>query len=388
MGLSPARPEDGRARPRPPARDRGRRRALPRAAPFRDRSTRARRRHRDGRDRAGDQGRASGSARHGGGLLVGRGRARARERRAPPARRRRARGRFRGRSGRLGPGRLEPAVRRPGGMGHTAAGDPRVGAARRARRRRPARGARNRRGHAPARARGRRVPVTRRGRKAHVARVRGRPCHARPGRHSAGGRRTPMSDAVAALRARRPVVLPFDTVYGLAAEPHDEASTRALYELKGRVETQPTALVAASVDALATCLPELDVARVRHLLPGALTLVVANPAHRFLWLTGTNPDALGVRVPQLSGPTRAVLDEVGAVVATSANHPGGPDPRRLEDVPAQIRAGAAALLDAGELPGTPSTVVDLTGPEPRILREGAVPAEEVLRRLQAPVRST
>jgi len=197
-----------------------------------------------------------------------------------------------------------------------------------------------------------------------------------------------MSDAVAALRARRPVVLPFDTVYGLAAEPHDEASARALYALKGRVETQPTALVAASVDALATCLPELDVARVRHLLPGALTLVVANPAHRFLWLTGTNPDALGVRVPQLSGPTRAVLDEVGAVVATSANHPGGPDPRRLEDVPAQIRAGAAALLDAGELPGTPSTVVDLTGPEPRILREGAVPAEEVLRRLQAPVRST
>ena len=197
-----------------------------------------------------------------------------------------------------------------------------------------------------------------------------------------------MRDAVAALRARRPVVLPFDTVYGLAAEPHDEASARALYALKGRVETQPTALVAASVDALATCLPELDVARVRHLLPGALTLVVANPAHRFLWLTGTNPDALGVRVPQLSGPTRAVLDELGAVVATSANHPGGPDPRRLEDVPAQIRAGAAALLDAGELPGTPSTVVDLTGPEPRILREGAVPAEEVLRRLQAPVRST
>lgn len=197
-----------------------------------------------------------------------------------------------------------------------------------------------------------------------------------------------MSDAVTALRAGQPVVLPFDTVYGLAAEPHDEASTRGLYELKGRVETQPTALVAASVDALVSCVPEVDAARVRHLLPGPLTLVVANPAHRFPWLTGTNPDALGVRVPQLTGPARAVLDEVGAVVATSANLPGGPDPRRLEDVPARIRAGAAALVDAGELPGTPSTVVDLTGPEPRILREGAVPAEEILRRLQAPVRST
>jgi L-threonylcarbamoyladenylate synthase len=197
-----------------------------------------------------------------------------------------------------------------------------------------------------------------------------------------------VSDPVAALRAGQPVVLPFDTVYGLAAEPHEEASTRRLYELKGRVETQPTALVAASIDALRACLPELDMTRVRHLLPGPLTLVVPNPAQRFPWLTGTNPDALGVRVPHLTRPTRSVLDEVGAVVATSANVPGGPDPRRLDEVPPEIRAGAAAVVDGGELPGAPSTVVDLTGPEPRILREGAVPAAEVLRRLQAAVRSS
>ena len=84
----------------------------------------------------------------------------------------------------------------------------------------------------------------------------------------------------------------------------------------------------------------------------------------------------------------SVLEEIGAVVATSANLPGGPDPRRLEEVPDTIRAGAAAVLDAGEVPGTPSTVVDVTGAEPRILREGAVPATEVLRRLQAAVRSS
>jgi L-threonylcarbamoyladenylate synthase len=193
---------------------------------------------------------------------------------------------------------------------------------------------------------------------------------------------------IAALRAGRPVVLPFDTVYGLAAEPHDEASTRRLYELKGRAEAQPTALVAASVDALRTLLPELDMTAAWHLLPGPFTLVVPNPAHRFRHLTGTNPDALGVRVPELAGPTRAVLDELGAVVATSANLPGGPDPRRLEAVPHEIRAGAAAELDGGELPGTPSTVVDLTGAEPRILRAGAVSTDEVLRRLRAAVRST
>jgi L-threonylcarbamoyladenylate synthase len=191
-----------------------------------------------------------------------------------------------------------------------------------------------------------------------------------------------------ALRAGLPVVLPFDTVYGLAAEPHDAESTRRLYELKGRAPEQPTALVAASVDALRACLPELDMTRAWHLLPGPVTLVVPNPARRFPWLTGTNAEALGVRVPHLSGATQAVLADVGAVVATSANLPGGPDPRRLEDVPEEIRAGAAAVVDGGEVPGTPSTVVDLTGPEPRILREGALAGTEVLRRLQASVRST
>jgi L-threonylcarbamoyladenylate synthase len=197
-----------------------------------------------------------------------------------------------------------------------------------------------------------------------------------------------VNDVVAALRAGQPVVLPFDTVYGLAAEPHDESSTRRLYELKGRPARQPTALVASSVDGLLDHLPELDTTLAWHLLPGPLTLVVPNPARRFPWLTGENPEALGVRVPQLIGTTRDVLDQLGAVVATSANLSGGPDPHRVEDVPEEIRAGAAAVVDGGELPGTPSTVVDLTGPEPRILREGAVSAADVLRRLQAAVRSS
>lgn len=190
-----------------------------------------------------------------------------------------------------------------------------------------------------------------------------------------------------ALRAGRAVVLPFDTVYGLVAEPHHESSTRGLYELKGRAPTQPTALVAASVEALLVCLPELD-ETLAALLPAPLTLVVPNPARRFPWLTGTTPEALGVRVPVLPGTTREVLEEVGAVIATSANLPGGLDPRRLEEVPDTIRAGAAAVVDGGEVPGTPSTVVDLTADRPRVLREGAVPAEEILRRLGAAVRSS
>jgi tRNA A37 threonylcarbamoyladenosine synthetase subunit TsaC/SUA5/YrdC len=77
-----------------------------------------------------------------------------------------------------------------------------------------------------------------------------------------------------------------------------------------------------------------------------------------------------------------VLERVGAVAATSANRHGGADPRSLEDVPAEIRAGVAAALDAGELPGVPSTVLDLTGEEPRVLREGAVSSREAVARLR------
>jgi L-threonylcarbamoyladenylate synthase len=200
----------------------------------------------------------------------------------------------------------------------------------------------------------------------------------------------PVNDVHEALRSGRPVVLPFDTVYGLAAEPYHEESTRRLYKLKGRPETQPTALVAVDLDYLLECVPELRgqaATLARLLLPGPLTLVVPNPARRFRWLTGGSPETLGVRVPDLAGPGREVLRRAGAVVATSANRAGEPDPRRVDEVPAEIRDGAAAVVDGGELPGMPSTVVDITGPEPRILREGAVPGEEVLRRLDAAVRS-
>ena len=107
--------------------------------------------------------------------------------------------------------------------------------------------------------------------------------------------------------------------------------------------------------------------------------MLPNPARRFRWLTGSRPEAIGVRVPELAGPGGEVLAEVGAVAATSANLPGGPDPRTLDEVPEQIRDAAAALVDGGELPGTPSTVIDFTGAEPVVLREGAASAADALR---------
>lgn len=160
-------------------------------------------------------------------------------------------------------------------------------------------------------------------------------------------------DAVAALRAGLAVILPTDTVYGLCALPeYDEV----LYELKGRDRSKPVALLAADIDALVEAVPGLDPSVLERYLPGPYTLVVGE---------------VGVRVPDLPPAAAEVVRAVGAVAATSANLSGGPDPRRVADIPGEIRAACGAIVDAGELAGVPSTVIDVTGGEPRVLRQGA-----------------
>jgi L-threonylcarbamoyladenylate synthase len=165
-------------------------------------------------------------------------------------------------------------------------------------------------------------------------------------------------DAVVALRAGRAVILPTDTVYGLCALPEHED---VLYELKGRDRSKPVALLAADVDALVAAVPGLDRPMLEQYLPGPYTLVVGK---------------IGVRVPNLPPASAEAVRTVGVVAATSANLSGGPDPRRVEDVPEEIRAACGAIVDAGELPGIPSTVIDLSGDEPRVLRQGAGPVSE------------
>ncbi len=189
---------------------------------------------------------------------------------------------------------------------------------------------------------------------------------------------TTVAETLAAMRAGEVVVIPTDTVYGLACRPDRAEAVRLLSTLKRRSATQPVALVAASVDALRELIPELPA---RGLVVGPLTLVVPNPERRLPWLTGARPDTIGVRIPVVTGPAAGVLSGIGVVAATSANLHGEEDPRRLSDVSSEILEGVAVALDGGELPGTPSTVLDLTGPEPRVLREGAVPAAEALARV-------
>ena len=187
-----------------------------------------------------------------------------------------------------------------------------------------------------------------------------------------------VDDVVAVLEVGGLAVIPTDTVYGLACRADLEKAVRELSRLKGRAAEQPIALVGADVEALVAIVPELDGRRVPR---GPFTVVLPNPAGRLPWLAGANPETIGVRIPDVAGDAADLLGRLGALAATSANLHGGLDPRRLADVPREILDAVAAVLDGGDLPGTPSTVVDLTGPQPRVLREGAVPAAEALARV-------
>src|SRR3954468_16061510 len=183
-------------------------------------------------------------------------------------------------------------------------------------------------------------------------------------------------------------VFPADTVYGLACEPDSREAVERLYTLKRRRPDKPAAVMFFDRELALDALPELGRrtrAALRALLPGGVTLLLPNPAGRFP-LTGGG-GTLGLRVPALDGPLAALASIRWPVLQSSANRAGGPDPRRIDEIPELIRDSADLVLDAGELPGTPSTVVDLQGLERdrtwSIVREGAVPAAEVAAALES-----
>jgi L-threonylcarbamoyladenylate synthase len=180
-----------------------------------------------------------------------------------------------------------------------------------------------------------------------------------------------------------------DTVYGLACEPGHEEAVDRLYAIKGRPADKPAAVLFFSLELALAAVPELGprtVAALEALMPGAVTALLPNPVARFPRACGPDPATLGLRVPAL-GPATAALGAVRwPVLQSSANPSGGSDPRRLAEVPQSIRDAADLVLDAGELPGTPSTVVDLSAYEETgewwVIREGAVPQEAVVRSLE------
>ena len=174
-------------------------------------------------------------------------------------------------------------------------------------------------------------------------------------------------------------LFPADTVYGLATEPDSAEGVRRLYALKGRRPDRPAAVMFFRLELALAALPELpdDTSdALERLLPGGVTVLVPNPARRFPLACAQTPEVLGLRVPALDGALAPLAAISWPVLQSSANRSGGPDPRRIEDVDAAISEGVDLILDGGDLPGTPSTVVDLTSyaldGSFEIVREGAV----------------
>ena len=184
------------------------------------------------------------------------------------------------------------------------------------------------------------------------------------------------ADFARVIAAGGVAVFPADTVYGLACDPEDRAAVDRLYALKGRPPAKPAAVMFFDRDAALDGLPPRTRALLEQLLPGGLTALLPNPAHRFPLACGPDPGTLGLRVPALPN-----LAGAPPVLQSSANVAGGPDARRLSEVPREIRDQADLVLDGGELPGTPSTVLDLRGYEDAgrwtIVRPGAVPEAEI-----------
>jgi L-threonylcarbamoyladenylate synthase len=179
-------------------------------------------------------------------------------------------------------------------------------------------------------------------------------------------------------------VFPADTVYGLACDPGNRVAVERLYRVKRRRLDKPSAVMFFDPTLALEALPEFGEPTrevMRRLLPGQLTLLLANPAERFPLACGDDPGTLGLRVPRADG----LAGVRWPVLQSSANLAGGPDPRRLEDVPEPIRRAADLVLDGGELPGTPSTVIDLRHYDEdgswSVVRAGAVGREELLEAL-------
>jgi L-threonylcarbamoyladenylate synthase len=179
-------------------------------------------------------------------------------------------------------------------------------------------------------------------------------------------------------------LFPADTVYGLATDPTSREGVDRLYRIKGRRPDRPAAVMFFVLDLGLAALPELgERTRVglERLLPGPVTVVLPNPERRYPLACGPTPDRIGLRVPSLTGPLEPLAAARWPVLQSSANPSGGADARRLADVDASIRARVDMQLDGGELPGTPSTVVDLVTYEETgdfsVLREGAVAAAQI-----------
>jgi L-threonylcarbamoyladenylate synthase len=174
-------------------------------------------------------------------------------------------------------------------------------------------------------------------------------------------------------------VFPADGLYGLSCDPLDEAAVGRIQALKGRDERKPSAVMYFSPLAMRELVGDMGPrtrAVAAELLPGPVTLVIANPRRRYPLACRADPERLGVRL--IEGPLAGAMTPI---FQTSANRSGEPPPHKFEDVDVEILSAVDLAIDGGELNGAPSTVVDLSELDAtggwRVLREGGLPKERL-----------
>jgi len=179
-------------------------------------------------------------------------------------------------------------------------------------------------------------------------------------------------------------IFPADGLYGLACDPLNQAAIDRIHRIKGRDGDKPSAVLYFSPLAmreLVESLGERTRAAIGALLPGPVTLVVANPERRYPLACRDNAERLGIRL--IDGPLQGAMCPL---FQTSANRSGEPAPALFADIPREILTAADVAIDGGPLTGNPSTVVDLNAFEGSgkwtLLREGGMPVEDLTGRLQ------
>jgi len=185
--------------------------------------------------------------------------------------------------------------------------------------------------------------------------------------------------ASAALRRGELVVMPTDTVYGVAADAFNPGAVDALLAAKGRGRDMPVPVLVANAEMLAALvgeLPEAAKSLTDAFWPGALTLVVRHTPH-LSWDLGDARGTVAVRMPD-DELALDLIGRTGPLAVSSANRTGHPPATTMLDARLQLGAAVAVYLDGGQRPsGTPSSIVDLTGETPRLLREGALSADQL-----------
>jgi tRNA threonylcarbamoyl adenosine modification protein (Sua5/YciO/YrdC/YwlC family) len=190
-----------------------------------------------------------------------------------------------------------------------------------------------------------------------------------------------LAEAAAVLRKGELAVLPTDTVYGVAADAFSPPAVMALLAAKARGREMPPPVLVGTVRAASALVEDLDETAktlIDEFWPGALTLV-CRASRTLSWDLGDAKGTVAVRMP-LHPVTLELLKEVGPLAVSSANRSGEPPATTADEAQAQLGEAVAVYLDGGPGPGpVPSTIVDLTGPVPRLLRSGAIPVERLRR---------